>query len=109
MGSTRYFLVPVPSVLWKRSTGTAVPVLLFFNFEAVLGTFAKSSVKKNHKKVKLAQLHLPQLLPSRQAQQQKDSFPTAKDILKPKRSLSFRRPFPNAFVFERQFRVKFFQ
>ena len=25
------FLVPVPSVLWK-STGTAVPVLLFLNF-----------------------------------------------------------------------------
>ena len=50
MGSTRYFLVPVPSVLWKRSTGTAVPVLLFFNFEAVLGTFAKSSVKKIIKK-----------------------------------------------------------
>ena len=25
------FLVPVPSVLWKKSTGTAVPVLLFLN------------------------------------------------------------------------------
>ena len=26
------FLVPVPSVLWKKCTGTAVPVLSFLNF-----------------------------------------------------------------------------
>ena len=34
-------LVPVPSVLWKKSTGIAVPVLLFLNYKMVLGTFAK--------------------------------------------------------------------
>ena len=38
------FLVPVPSVLWKKSTATALAVLLFLNFWAVLGTFGKSFI-----------------------------------------------------------------
>ena len=40
----------------EKSTGTAVAVLSFFNFYAVLGPFAKSFVIKK----KSAQLHLPQ-------------------------------------------------
>ena len=36
-------------------------------------------------------------------------FSAGKDILKPRRSGSLRRTFPNAFVFERQLRVKVFQ
>ena len=56
-----FLLVPVPSVLWKKSTGTAVPVLIFFHFEKVHNAFAKSSIIKKHtKKVKSAQLHLLQ-------------------------------------------------
>ena len=48
-GQYRGTLVLVPSVLWKKSTGTAVPVLLFLNFQAVLGTSAKSFIIKKEK------------------------------------------------------------
>ena len=58
------FLVPVPSILWGKSTGTAVPVpqCRYFYFSIFGGTryFCKifSNKKIIMKKVKSAQLHL---------------------------------------------------
>ena len=44
---TRYFFSAGTVGTLEKSTSTAVSVLLFLNFLAVLGTFAKSFVIKN--------------------------------------------------------------
>ena len=113
------FLVPlpVPSVLWKKSTGTAVPVLLLFNFtwysEILQNLLQQKRSLHNYtfhsNRLKDLFLKYNTAMPSSAAIER--FFSTKRDILKPKRSWSFRvrRPFPNGFVFEIQLRVKVFQ
>ena len=97
---------------WYRSAGT-----FFLNFQAVLSTFAKSFIIKK----KSAQLHLPQQSFGRFVFEIQYCHPVKrgnkkilfhrKRYLEAKEEWSFRvrRPFPNGFVFEMQFRVKVFQ
>ena len=89
------FLVPVPSVLWKK---VPVPQCTFIS-QFLGGTryFGKIFCNKKEiiKKVKSAQLHLPQQSLERlvlkmqychPAKRGNDSFATEKHVLKPKRS-----------------------
>ena len=124
MGSTgselRYFFSTGTLGTLEKSTGTAVPAVLFFNILAVLGTFAKSSVIKNNNKkgevCTIAPVHLPQQSFERfvfkiqccqpiKRGNRKVLLPE-KDILKQKRSGLSDDHFQ---MLLRQFRIKLFQ